>query len=62
MRRLEADVVALEKSPGAPQALVDPTKRRTAIAEIKQPVLSPAATSRCRCIIGRRTSACVPVR
>ena len=28
---------------------------------MKQAVLSPAAMSRWRCIIGRRTSACVPV-
>ena len=30
--------------------------------ETKPAVLSPAARSRSRCIIGRRTSACVPVR
>src|SRR6202011_2988322 len=39
--RLKAYVVALEDPPGAPQALVDPTKRRTAIGGDKTGRVEP---------------------
>src|SRR5919109_4527623 len=34
-RRLKADVVAVEKPTGAPQSLVEPTQRRTAVSRNK---------------------------
>src|SRR5437763_853387 len=40
----------------------NPPRGEPRYPEIKQAVLSPPAKSRWRCIKGRRTSACVPVR
>jgi hypothetical protein len=56
------DVVVLEVFLGLPERLVEAAEGRAAIAEMNPAVLRPAARSRSRWIIARRTRAWVPFR